>query len=181
MSCPRTFSVLRRVVLAQVAVHLVPLVDEVDDHGRRLQEGQAVGAAHAKADVAGVRVDAALLQQGQVSIVVVRPPALLPKLDEVPVCGLGSGDILRSKCPKLFFCNLPYKWPTSYPAESISPLIVVEGWTKSLIWSMVMTAPLPPAERPPNTMVWSSLSPTRVRIVCWDISRPWKYTEKHFG
>ena len=43
-----------------------------------------VGAAHAEADVAGVGVDAALLQDGQVSVVIVGPPALLPKLGEVP-------------------------------------------------------------------------------------------------
>lgn len=97
-----TFSVLRRVVLAQVAVHLIPLVDKVDDHGGGVQEGQVVGAAHAEADVAGVLVDAALLQEGQVPEVVVRPAALLPKLDKIPVCRLGSGDVLcRNKCLNL--------------------------------------------------------------------------------
>ena len=124
-----TFSVLCGVALAQVAVHLVSLVDKVDDHGRSLQEGQAVqcsgchvgngvlvismyvelarhktlcdiqhghpvGTAHAEADVAGVGVEAALLQEGQIAKVVIRPPALLPKFDEVPVGGIGSGHVL---------------------------------------------------------------------------------------
>ena len=53
-----------------------------------------VGAAHAEADVAGVGVDAALLQDGQVSVEIVGPPALLPKLGEVPGSRFCSGNIL---------------------------------------------------------------------------------------
>ena len=56
-----TFSVFRRIIFAQVAVHLVPLIDKVDDHAGGLQVGQVVRATHADADIIGVTFNAVRL------------------------------------------------------------------------------------------------------------------------